>query len=190
MNSFHDHFVYISIGQCYDILGDADECSSEQCIAEVSLFEEIFVSQDCADDGDTRPIGLYFTLTLNSDTDDIVGRCTFVCNYDKCNDASIMEQVVEIFDQEYNIVEVLKVFGYDEDDAKNKTTIISTMISTDSVQSSMVTESFVSSSNTYSPTISDINNTVATTKANHGFHLQSVNIIIYITLIIVSCWSF
>jgi hypothetical protein len=108
------YLLYLHIGECFNSDNEPEECSSGQCVAKVSSIEnaEPPVSQFCADNDETELVGLYFTLYFDVNFENINLALVLYCEYDKCNNETVVDQLVKIFDEEYDKESVLEMFGY------------------------------------------------------------------------------
>jgi hypothetical protein len=174
--------LYLHIGECFGFFDEPEECSSEQCVAKVSSIEnaEPRVSQFCADDDETELVGLHFKLDFDINFENINFELLFYCEYDQCNNENNINEVVTIFNEEYDKESVLKKFGYkSESGGEEPETTNSSTKSSISSSSQQPTNS-VKSTTVTNP---NINNTIATTKTNNGLPIKSTNTIIYVALI-------
>jgi hypothetical protein len=195
--------MIIYIGQCFDDSSkDFEECSSKQCEAYIESDEdgEMMREQVCVDYDQIDPPGLGFTAKFNLNSEDIYRVYEFDCNYDRCNDDNIVNNVTETFDKEYNIELVLQRLRYKNENEGNETrtsttkpststtslvtpTSTTTSVTPTSTTSSVTPTSTTSSVTPTSTTILTISSTLATTEPNNGLKIQSTNSMVYVTLI-------
>jgi hypothetical protein len=140
-------------------------------------FKEMKQISSCQDGDDIQRLGFNFTGTFDLNSDNIFFKHNFRCNYNKCNDKHLVNNLLQLFYEEYKIKSFLTMFG-DTIENEEETT-------TDSTQSSMFSTSQEQTNSITSTSItnSHMNQSVKrpcepTTQANNGLHLQSANAIV------------
>jgi len=95
---------------------------------------DFLASLFCAIENDIQHVGLHFAAGLDLNFTQLSRQYQFRCGYDKCNNVSVLQNVVDIFMEEYNLMLVLKAFGYGSNRGgeEPETTISSTKSSTSS----------------------------------------------------------
>lgn len=118
------------------------------------------LQQSCIKEDKREVSGLYVVYSFDLHFENLLTFVSLVCKYDKCNAKNNVNKVESKFFEFYDRERIYAMF-------KNKT----------ARRSIMSTISSTSVTNPY------INNTIPTTDANDGSHIQSTDTIFYLTLI-------
>jgi hypothetical protein len=128
------------------------------------------ISQFCSDEDDIRTPRLQFTYKFDLDFIYIDWYYQFHCNYDECNNELNVNNTINTFQKAYNILSILKVFGYKDDGEGKETGATSTSIKTsysqqptNSVRSSTITNPVASTTVTNPVASTTVTNPVAST---------------------------
>lgn len=148
----------------------SEECLDGYCEALIhSNYSILIGSSSCENKTSVPEAALRFILTFDINSYDQSVNYEFDCNYDNCNNESIWREAISIFHQKYNILSILKVFGYEEEE----TTVAPTKSSTSQRPTS------VNATNSTS---------VTTEKSNYALNLQATNGIISFALFIITVY--
>ena len=215
----HMFFNTVFIGHCIDEKEMSVKCTTDYCAANIISDEDEGLVRDthCGHRNSLPVPGLLFVLQFNMDFTNIVRMYLFRCEYDNCNNVSILQLVLNNFHEQYDILSILTVFGYEQKGTEQETTNTLTKspsitqqtnsvtpnpttsstiscTSTSSTISSTSTSSLMSSTSTSSSVSSSISTTITTApadttnKSNYALPHQSFDKIIYMTLIITTSY--
>jgi hypothetical protein len=137
----------------------SEECSSKQCRADVDLDNgEKSILPFCAATDGIKLTRLWFKMEFDLTFQFFSWEYKFGCNYNNCNNETIVDHVITIFHKAYDPQSIGQVFGYKEEE---ETTATSTK-----------------TSKSQEPTSSVL------FERNHGLHCQSIDTITCIAPII------
>ncbi len=177
----------------------AEECSSKQCIAYVDLDNgEKSILSFCAPNG-IKLTGLWFTMEFDLTFQFFSWEYKFGCNYDNCNNATIVDHVITIFHEAYDLQSIGRVFGYKNNGevTEQTTTATSTKSFVKSTTKSYINDNVTNivdtttvdtttvDTTTVDTTTVDTTTVDTTTKMNHGLYHQSANTMIFVSMIII-----